>query len=487
VKARIVIVALGMLLGSLSGMAMAADMPVKAPLAPLPAATNWTGVYVNAGYGYGIWSADTTTRNSFTGLCALCFNQVQGGKGWLGVIGIGYDYQFTSNIVAGTFGDFNFADLKGTIQDQGPFFAGNTSEKWAWTAGARVGWLFTPDFLAYVNGGYTSARFSGADMVRTFDNGFTGFSTPAVTAHGWFIGGGTEFALHSVLGLQLGPGWFWRYEYRYASYRNETLPDTNPAGGIASNITFKPTVQTITSQLVYKFNTGGPVYHAAPLPPDNWTGFYVNAGVGYGGWAADTTTVSPVIAGPCNLCTVQVQGGKGWLGVAGAGFDFQVMPKVVIGVFGDYDFTSFKGTIQDQNPFFAADIKQKSAWAAGARVGWLSAPDLLAYVNGGYTSARFSGTNMVTTFVGTPTGFGTSAFDAHGGFIGGGTEIALHSVLGLQLGPGWFWRNEYRYASYRKETLPDTNPAGGIASNITLKPTVQTITSQLVYKFNWMH
>lgn len=483
-KARIVIVVLGVLLGSSFGAAMAADMPVKAPPAPLPAATNWTGVYVNAGYGYGIWSADTTTQDPPNGLCRLCFNQVQGGKGWFGVVGIGYDYQFTSNIVAGVFGDFNFGDLKGTLQDQDPFFAGNTSEKWAWAAGARVGYLFTPDLLAYVNGGYTSARFSGADMVTTFNNVMSGFSTPSVTADGWFIGGGTEMALHSVLGLQLGPGWFWRNEYRYASYRNETLPDTNPAGGIESNINFKPTVQTVTSELVYKYNTGGPVYHAAPLPPANWTGFYVNGGVGYGGWAADTTTENPTAPSPCNfsnLCTVQVQGGKGWLGVLGAGLDYQIMPKVVIGAFGDYDFTNFKGTIQDQDPYFAADIKQKSAWAAGMRGGLLVTPQILSYINGGYTGARFSGTNMVTTFVGAPTTFGTSAFDAHGWFLGGGVEVAIT--------PNLFWRNEYRYTRYSKESIPDTAPGLSIGSqsNITFESTLQTVTSELVYKFNWMH
>jgi outer membrane immunogenic protein len=483
-SARGVILALGALLGS-SFSAMAADMPVKAPPAPLPGATNWTGVYVNAGYGYGIWSADTTTEfPSGSGICRLCFNQVQGGKGWLGVVGIGYDFQFTPNIVAGVFGDFNFADLKGTIQDQDPYFAGETSEKWAWAAGARVGWLFTPDILAYVNGGYTSARFSSADMVTTFDNAPTGFSTADFTAHGWFIGGGTEMAMHSILGLQLGPGWFWRNEYRYASYQNKTLPDTSPAGGLNSDINFKPSVQTVTSQLVYKFNTGGPVYPAAPLPPANWTGFYVNGGFGYGGWAADTTTVNPVVPGPCNvlnLCTVQVQGGKGWLGVAGAGFDFQVMPTVVIGVFGDYNFTNFAGTIQDQQPYFAADIKQKSAWAAGARAGWVVTPQILSYVNGGYTSARFSDSNMVTTFVGASTPFGTSAFDAHGWFLGGGVDI--------DIAPNLFWRNEYRLARYSEVSIPDTAPGfpAGSASDITFKPTVQTITTQLVYKFNWMH
>ena len=31
------------------------------------------------------------------------------------------------------------------------------------------------------------------------------------------------------------------------------------------------------------------------------------------------------------------------------------------------------------------DIKQTSAWAAGARVGWLATPSFMTYANGGYT------------------------------------------------------------------------------------------------------
>jgi len=36
--------------------ASAADMPTKAPIlkAPAAVATNWTGFYVNGGFGYGI-------------------------------------------------------------------------------------------------------------------------------------------------------------------------------------------------------------------------------------------------------------------------------------------------------------------------------------------------------------------------------------------------------------------------------------------------
>ena len=117
-------------------------------------------------------------------------------------------------------------------------------------------------------------------------------------------------------------------------------------------------------------------------------------GMGYGMWAADTTTVNPT-TGVCVLCVTQVQGGKGYLGVVGAGYDWQFAPTWVAGVFGDFDISSLKGTIQDQDPRFAGSIKQTSAWAVGPRVGWLPSPQTMTYVNGGYTGARFSGTNMV--------------------------------------------------------------------------------------------
>ncbi len=456
--------------------ASAADMPAKAPVykAPEAAATNWTGLYVNGGFGYGLWSADTTTFDPATGACALCINQEQGGKGWLGVVGLGYDYQFAPQFVGGVFGDFNFASIKGTIQDGNPFFAGETKEQRAWAVGARIGYLVTPDILTYVNGGFTSAHFSGANMVVTFAGTPTNSSTPDFTTNGWFIGGGTEVAMPSILGLQLGPGWFWRSEYRYARYENKQLPDRS--GGLPqSSFNFRPTVQTVTSQVVYKLNTGGPAYRVAAPAPAQWNGFYVNAGLGYGLWAADTTTINPT-TGLCTLCVVQVQGGKGWLGRFGGGFDYVVLPKILVGVFGDYDVSSLKGTIQDQGPVSAGEIKQNAAWTAGVRAGFLLTPRILSYVDGGYAGARFSGTTQILVFTplaGVPAGTTTPGFTANGWFLGGGMEAAIT--------PNLFWRNEYRVAHYRNKTIPD-EPG---ADSITFKPTVQTVTSQLVYKFNW--
>jgi outer membrane immunogenic protein len=449
--------------------AVAADMPAKAPLykAPVAAVSPWTGFYVNGGFGYGMWAADTNTVDPTTGVCNACVNQIQGGKGWLGLIGAGFDYQFSPHVVAGLFGDASISSLKGTIQDEGPFFAGDIKQTSAWSVGARAGWLLTPKVMTYMNGGYIGGRFSSASMVDTHNGAATGFSTAAFTANGYFMGGGVEAAIM--------PGWFWRNEYRYAYYGSKVLPDTGP--GAASSIYFKPTVQTVTTQLVYKFDAGhmAPAYTPLPMVTANWTGFYVNGGFGYGLWAADTTTVNPA-TGACWLCSPQRQGGKGWLGVVGGGFDYQFAPQFVAGVLADYDFSSLKGSIQDQNPVLVGETKQTAAWAAGARVGWLATPAMLTYVSGGYSGARFSGATMVNEFSGVGAG-STPGFTRSGWFAGGGMETTFNP-LGM-LGKGWFWRTEYRYASYGSQTLTDPGQ-----NSITFKPVVQTVTSSVVFKLN---
>ena len=61
----------------------------------------------------------TFTRTRPGGM-PFSINQQQGGNGWFGTVGAGYDWQFNSNWVFGIFGDGQFGSLKGTIQD--PFF-----------------------------------------------------------------------------------------------------------------------------------------------------------------------------------------------------------------------------------------------------------------------------------------------------------------------------------------------------------------------------
>ena len=239
----------------LASSALAADLPAQGPAykAAPPASSSWTGFYLGAGGGYGLWSADTTTVNPVTGVCVLCVEQRQGGRGWFGTVGAGFDFQVSERIILGALADYDFGNIKGTIQDQGPFIAGEIKQRSAWAVGARLGWLITPRLLSYVNGGYTQARFSDAQMVLSTNGAATAFSTPAFNTSGYFLGSGVEY--------EVLPGWNWKNEYRLSSYDSTTLRDCAATGVCLNSIRFEPTVQTVRSELVYRFNVGkGPVY-----------------------------------------------------------------------------------------------------------------------------------------------------------------------------------------------------------------------------------
>jgi outer membrane immunogenic protein len=450
--------------------AFATDLPVNRPAykAPMAAGVPWTGFYLSGGAGYGIWAADETVLAA-AGVCVVCETQVQGGKGWLGTIGAGYDYRFTPRIVAGLFGDASISSLKGTIQDIANGASGDIKETSFWAVGARGGWLVNPKTLTYWNAGYTAGRFSSTNLVTTANGAATALSTPSFTASGWFLGGGLE--------ISLSPSWFWRTEYRYAYYNSKTIAELPTGNGI----TFEPTVQTVTTQIVYKFNGRLPAapYPGAPKIATNWTGFYANAGGGYGIWAADST-LNTVGTSSCISCTKQVQGGKGYLGLVGGGYDWQFSPAWVAGVFGDFAISSVKGTIQDIGNGVSGSIKETSSWAVGPRLGWLASPQTMTYINGGYTGAQFSGENLVLLGGGSSS-VTTPEFTASGWFVGGGVETTF-DLFGM-LGNGWFWRSEYRYSSYGNRSVTDF-VGGAPLNDITFKPVVQTVTSSVIFKFN---
>ncbi len=245
------------LLSLLSGSAVAADMgiPLKAPLPPAP---TWTGCYVDAGGGYGMYNQDSHSETS-PGLVPIGTTVTNGGRGWLGRLGGGCDYQFgvaaLGNFVIGAFGDYDFMDLQGTFGDPSGPVTGSEKETGAWYVGGRVGYLVTPSLLTYVDGGYTATRFDQVNFLSAFAPPVaTGLSLSANTYSGWFLGGGTEYALNMswvpVRGL------FWRTEYRYASYTAADVPIIDTATGAPFGVAehMLKTNQTITSGLVWRFN-----------------------------------------------------------------------------------------------------------------------------------------------------------------------------------------------------------------------------------------
>jgi outer membrane immunogenic protein len=226
--------------------------------------------------------------------------------------------------------------------------------------------------------------------------------------------------------------------------------------------------------------TKAPVVAAAP----SWTGFYFFGGVGGGIWDANTG-VQNTFTGVCIVCSNTKLGGDGWFGTVGAGYDWQATPSWVFGVFADGSFGSLKGSIQDLGLGISGSEKLRDAWAVGARLGYLVAPNVLSYVNGGYTQTYWSGSTLLFNGSVTPSGIHTDSFNRGGAFVGGGVENNLN-IFGITA-PGWFMKTEYRLAYVSNKTVSErvdgTNVLVG--RDINFKPLVQTISTSLVYRFNW--
>ena len=230
-------------------------------------------------------------------------------------------------------------------------------------------------------------------------------------------------------------------------------------------------------------------YAKAPAPVAavyNWTGFYVFGGGGGGLWNADSNVQT--FPGAIAITRDQRLGGSGWFGTVGAGYDMQFAGRWVAGIFGDAQFGDIRGSLSD--PIFLTEgrMKLETSYAAGVRLGYLVAPNVLSYVNAGYSGSEWSGTTQTTLLAGGGPGiYTTPSFDRNGWFIGGGVENNL-DLFGISA-PGWFMKTEYRSAFYDRVTLPGTvTPAfggGPTGTAVTFKPWTQTISTSLVYRFNW--
>jgi outer membrane immunogenic protein len=227
---------------------------------------------------------------------------------------------------------------------------------------------------------------------------------------------------------------------------------------------------------------GQPYYKAPPpaVPQISWTGCYIDGGVGYGFWRDNHFSENGMPVTP-SVST----GGEGWLGRLGGGCDYQFASRFVVGAFADYDFMDLHGTFQDPLLGDIGTQKETGSWAAGGRVGYLVTPGLLTYVSGGYTEARFDAINLSSfTIPSVATGFSYPSHTYNGWFIGGGYEYALNSIPFVPIS-GLFWRTEYRFAQYQAASIPLLldGTTTGFASHS--QKDVQTITSGLVWRFNF--
>ncbi len=133
---------------------------------------------------------------------------------------------------------------------------------------------------------------------------------------------------------------------------------------------------------------------------------------------------------------------------------------------------------------FVGNESEKSAWAGGARIGWLVTPTFLTYFSGGYTQAHFDPISFHTSaLLGAPAaGIRSPANTYNGWFLGSGFEYAI-SFLPCRLLP------EKRIPLL---DLPGCRSVNLLRLNrradrfyVNSKKYVQTIRSELVWRFNW--
>jgi outer membrane immunogenic protein len=248
--------------------ALAADMPMKAPVA-VPY-NNWTGWY--AGASVGARMADTTWTT--TSIAAPPFGPTPPRTGNSSIAGLdstsarlggyaGYNWQFAPTWVAGIEADLAWGNNKKSVSPiPGTVFAATScstfanctldsitaKEGWDGSLRARLGFLVSPTWLVYATGGAAWQQFS----LTAICSAPTGpwcianrSEAASWTRVGWTLGGGVE--------TMLGGNWFARADYRYADFGTVTKTFFVSAPADAVTMSEPLRTHTATLGLAYKF------------------------------------------------------------------------------------------------------------------------------------------------------------------------------------------------------------------------------------------
>ena len=228
------------LAGLSASSAFAADMAVKAPMytKAVSPAYIWTGFYIGADAG-GAWTHNSATWNPLPSPTAFGANAItsnDNGAGFIGGIHAGYNYQIAPTWVVGIEGDWMWSSEKGswtqgwfnpntgTVSAPGSFTTMSEKLNLLSSIRGRIGYLATPNLMAYGTGGVAFARF---DDEASNSNG-TAYATAASdhnTQTGFTVGGGLEYMMTA----------YWTVKAEYLFYR------FNSGQSVTANSTAFPT------------------------------------------------------------------------------------------------------------------------------------------------------------------------------------------------------------------------------------------------------
>ena len=204
--------------------AQAADLPIKAPVAPTTvyAPYNWTGVYIGGNVGYS-WANHHIDISSTSGSILSSGNTDP--QGAVGGGQIGYNWQ-TGNWVLGIEADYQRSDQRGDFNSSftvlGVATTQATTEKLDWfgTVRGRFGYAWDRS-LVYATGGWAYGHEKCCAIVTA-----AGITTVSHFSEyyrdGWTVGAGYEYAFSDRLST--------RIEYLYIDFGSDSAVALTVAG-----------------------------------------------------------------------------------------------------------------------------------------------------------------------------------------------------------------------------------------------------------------
>jgi outer membrane immunogenic protein len=216
--------ALGLLaLIGVAGPALAADMPVKAPMQAMQPAYTWTGFYIGVAGG-GAWGHTDVIHGTNDPLFAAFPGDTTGRfnvKGALIGVTAGYNWQMGQWVV-GLEGDASVVSAKGSANYLppvfNPAFSNEVKQRDLSTFRGRFGYLANPDLLVYATGG---AALS--DIQLSNSNGAGTTITDSKYVWGWTAGAGLEW--------KFAPRFSVKAEYLYVGLSDKSF--FNPASSFS--------------------------------------------------------------------------------------------------------------------------------------------------------------------------------------------------------------------------------------------------------------
>ncbi|MCO6049625.1 outer membrane beta-barrel protein [Mesorhizobium sp. RP14(2022)] len=330
--------------------ASAADAVTEAPI--VATGPSWTGFYIGIHGGAASTTLDYDLLPVFAGDDTTSYRFAEQEFAY-GVHG-GFDYQFAPRWVAGVELDYTHISA-----DYEPFSAGGlgtlASIEHAFSASGRLGYLVTPQTLAYGKVGYAGIRVEA-------EEGFDG--TASDTLGALAVGGGIEtFLWGNLTG---------RVDATYFSAQDE-LETTDLEA-------FEPKTLLVTAGLSYRFGAQANAREVTPAAETSFNGFYLGVAGGIGSAQLDRDIDVPG-------ATVDSFGDESGIANGFIGYDLR-FGNVVAGVEGEYSYLKATFDDPDLNSFFtgATDefAKLDGIWAVSGRLGYVVTPSTLVYAKAGY-------------------------------------------------------------------------------------------------------